>query len=249
MAPRYFKTRHTLYIVRHGVATHNIPMVGPTGQHIRPDLSDIRFFDAPLVAQGIRESHDLGKYLQTYLGDNVIDEVISSPLTRCLQTAKEISKEIGIVSKWRVREELREAFGVHYSDKRRSKGMLETEWPNVHFEISENDECWKPKSRESIQDVEQRIDHFLFWLSMHQRQSSYSEESQPKIFLVLTHGVWMECFFRKYYASILDGGKRVYNSDLFEVSVVGIWYGSNDDLTYQRSQIEKAKCLYSAHGR
>mmetsp|Transcript_28883 Transcript_28883/g.44145 ORF Transcript_28883/g.44145 Transcript_28883/m.44145 type:complete len:128 (+) Transcript_28883:746-1129(+) len=66
---------------------------------------------------------------------------------------------------WEVREELREAFGIHYSDKRSTRSQLEARWQNVNFgDLSEEDEAWKSDERETIENVECRIDYFLKWL-------------------------------------------------------------------------------------
>jgi broad specificity phosphatase PhoE len=241
------KTKHTLYIIRHGVAVHNIPMMDPNGHYIRPNLSDTRFFDAPLVAQGKRESHEAGVYLKQLLLDSKIDGVICSPLTRCLQTAHEIVSEIGFKGTWQGREELREAFGIYQSDKRRTKSELERTWHNVHFDMTEEDECWKPNRRESLHDIEERIDYFLFWLSKNHKQCiGYPEGSSPKL-LIVSHGVWMECLFRKYFPSVLEGGKRVYNCDIYKADVTGFWSGTNENLTYMNSAIDSVSFLYSAH--
>lgn len=241
------ETKHTLYIIRHGVASHNIPMVDPNGHYIRPNLSDTRFFDAPLVAQGKRESHQAGVYLKRILLNTKLDGIICSPLTRCLQTAHEIASEIGFKGTWQVREELREAFGIYQSDRRRTKSELESIWRNVNFDMTEEDECWRPNRRETLNDIDERIDYFLFWLSKNQKQFFGCPEGSPSNLLIVSHGVWMECLFRKYFPSVLEGGKRVYNCDIYRVDVTGFWSGTNENLTYLKSTVDCVNFLYSAH--
>lgn len=248
MSEHNLKTRHTLYIIRHGVASHNIPILDSNGQFIRPNLSDIRFFDAPLVAQGKRESHEAGVYLKRILLGSKLEGIICSPLTRCLQTTHEIASEIGFKGTWYVREELREAFGIYQSDRRRTKSELESIWHNVHFDITEEDECWRSNHRETLYDLDERIDYFLFWLSKNQKQYLGCPEGSPSHLLIVSHGVWMECLFRKYFPSVLEGGTRVYNCDIYKVDVSGLWSGGmNKNFTYMKSTMDRVNFLYSAH--
>jgi broad specificity phosphatase PhoE len=74
--------------VRHGIAQHNLldPVTGG-----RPNLEDPALFDPPLVFQGKQQALEAGERLKiwwhtTQLGGEV-ELVITSPLTRCIQTS------------------------------------------------------------------------------------------------------------------------------------------------------------------
>jgi phosphohistidine phosphatase SixA len=118
--------------VRHGVARHNL-LDPVTGQ--RPNLEDPALFDPPLVFHGKQQALEVGERLKmwrdsTQLGDEV-ELVITSPLTRCIQTTM-LGFLPGDCYTARGRHEpkiyctelVREAFGMHYPDKRREKSLL-----------------------------------------------------------------------------------------------------------------------------
>jgi phosphohistidine phosphatase SixA len=118
--------------VRHGVALHNL-LDPVTGQ--RPNLEDPALFDPPLVFHGKQQALEVGERLKmwrhsTQLGDEV-ELVITSPLTRCIQTTM-LGFLPGDCYSTRGRHEpkiyctelVREAFGMHYPDKRRDKSLL-----------------------------------------------------------------------------------------------------------------------------
>ena len=75
--------------------------------------------------------------------------------------------------------------------------------------MTEQDEIWKPTSRESWQDLEGRIDAFFAWIV------TLPEEN----IVVVSHGVWIEACFRRYQPSVL-GSRRVYNLDAFGMECV-----------------------------
>lgn len=103
--------------------------------------------------------------------------------------------------------------------------------------MTESDEKWKPDRRESFQDVYNRIDSFLLWLTwvglqkLHSQKDTNSNENLEnetelknlQQFLIVSHGVWIECLFNKYFPQILCGGKRVHNCDLYRAEVVCTW--------------------------
>ena len=135
-------TTKTIYLIRHGVAEHNVPDP-QTGE--RPNLFDPNNIDPPLIRQGEVQASVLGEQLRkrglvastdNEIFDNMdvdgaynahnktIELVVSSPLTRCLQTASHIFpsyyfKSDGISSKVCCHGDVREAYGMHYPDKRR----------------------------------------------------------------------------------------------------------------------------------
>ena len=253
-----FQTKQIIYFIRHGTAQHNVIEINPIdGSHIHPDKYDPKYTDSKLLPRGYAQAQEAGNVLRSalkILNDNrPLDGIFSSPLTRCLETTKGVveggsnsknmpghfdSSATGTHTKtnasnlqWIVREELREACGIHYSDKRSSKSLLESLWPHVNFEsISEEDQIWKPDKREGWGDLERRIDYFLQWISWHYHQKCNEREYQNSpgsgavpSFLVTTHGVWLECLFQKYHPHLMEGGKRVHNCDLFRAILHCEW--------------------------
>mmetsp|Transcript_34751 Transcript_34751/g.83093 ORF Transcript_34751/g.83093 Transcript_34751/m.83093 type:complete len:273 (-) Transcript_34751:106-924(-) len=104
--------------------------------------------------------------------------------------------------------DLREAFGMHYSDKRGPLSRLKECFPRITFHpsITEDDTDWRPDRREDIDDVARRVNSFLQWLVMQPHENV----------LIVTHGVWMEVCFRLLCPEAIDfGRKRVYNCDVY----------------------------------
>ena len=121
--------KQTVVFVRHGIAQHNIinPHTGRT-----PDLMDPSLLDPPLVRDGKFQAIDMGEKLRlwwnTMQGD--VELVIASPLTRCLQTASLAFMTGDLYCKGKreptivCMENIREAYGMHYPDRRRKKSLL-----------------------------------------------------------------------------------------------------------------------------
>ena len=285
-----FHTKQTIYIVRHGVADHNVMQLingnGNSGtggggsssspSYSHPNLLDPKYTDARLTPRGRLQAEEAGRVIRSVLLEETVspvspvsspplllDAIITSPLTRCLETTKEMTEQIQIGSefqgaarqlgRWIVREELREAHGIHFSDKRSPRSQLELAWPKVDFQfISEQDEDWRCDQRETVHDVNRRIDVFLHWLtwselvqSQSQAQSSFSntgtdtcsqastcdinkDNTNSSTCLIISHGVWMECLFKRYFPRIMEGGRRVYNCNVFRAIVESDWEKRGD---------------------
>jgi broad specificity phosphatase PhoE len=158
--------------------------------------------------------------------------IISSPLTRCLETSmilhNEISKrapETVIMRQLYCHESLREAYGIYLSDQRRNKSQLKAQFPCFQFDVqmTEEDELWTCSDRETVASIDERIRKFFRDLA-----SSYTTEiapSDPKekeaeaVVILVTHGVWMECCLNHYTAYLMQGGKRVHNGDIYRAEL------------------------------
>jgi broad specificity phosphatase PhoE len=259
-ADALFHTKQFIYIVRHGVAEHNVKQLN-NGIYANPNLLDPKYTDARLLPRGHLQAREVGKVIQSIILQkhrqpphcHAINAIISSPLTRCLQTASEIAQKIKFQDRWIVREELREAHGVHFSDKRSRRSELEHSWSHADFRcITEQDQDWKSDQRETVQDVNKRIDSFLEWLSWNELVQSNAQTSilntvddctrttsttsasptanqsedpsaSPNTCLVISHGIWMELFLKKYFPKIMEGGKRVYNCNVFKATLECQW--------------------------
>ncbi|GMI11214.1 hypothetical protein TrLO_g15545 [Triparma laevis f. longispina] len=110
-------------------------------------------------------------------------------------------------------DDLREATGIYYPDKRRTKSTVKAAFPYVDFSnvMEEDDSKWRPDKRESLRELNVRISAFFDWLS-----------ARPeKTIAVVTHGVWIEECLRRQVPSTLRGGIRVMNADVYQCSCVG----------------------------
>lgn len=105
-----------------------------TGQ--RPDLQDPYFFDPPLLPRGKVGAVEAGEAIHTWWHTTQAGEVpeliVTSPLTRCLQTAtlaflphEYQHQPTPLVCV----EGVREAFGTHYPDQRRERSLLQVGGP------------------------------------------------------------------------------------------------------------------------
>ncbi|KAL7555227.1 hypothetical protein ACHAWF_018882 [Thalassiosira exigua] len=178
-------------------------------------------------------------------GQRPIELVVCSPLTRCLQTASLVfpshfegsdavpsSVEVGSGSTVRIDNgsqvhvldrtcrvcchgDVREAYGMHYPDKRSPLSRLKSQFPTVtyHPALAETDVDWRTDARETRHDVSRRVRDFFCWLMMQPHES----------IAVVTHGVWMECALLDHFPAALNfGKKRVYNCEVYHGKLVGV---------------------------
>jgi len=142
-----------------------------------------------------------------------IDLVVTSPLTRCIQTTMmgflpgtkyaEGRREPKMVCS----ELAREAYGVHYPDRRRDLSLLKMHWPMLNFEpMTEHDDLWTATGRETIAQLQERILKFLGILI---------QMAESNV-VVVSHGVWIEACLNMLCPEALNhGSRRVYNCDVF----------------------------------
>jgi broad specificity phosphatase PhoE len=89
----------------------------------------------------------------------------TSPLSRCLETAKITFAGLDLPSRHpfipEVKELFRESIGVHTCDRRRSKTFIHENYPTYTFEaeFAENDPLWNPIKREtdSAEDARSKV--------------------------------------------------------------------------------------------
>ena len=141
-----------IYLIRHGLAKHNLNYL-LFGEDAYIGEENI---DTHLVEEGIKQAETLGK---TWDNINNIDYVLVSPLTRTLQTAQHIFKNIKVPIV--ACEELKEfPQGIHTCSKRIEKSKLKENFPFVDFSLirSEKDEMWNPERKETEQELSERVD-------------------------------------------------------------------------------------------
>ena len=128
--------------LRHGVSRHNL--LDPITQQ-PPRLEDPELWDPPLVYQGKLQAIEAGERTKTWWtrtlhGTAEIELIVTSPLTRCIQTTMlgflpgdaytNITSKNG-EPKIYCTELVREAFGQHYPDKRRDKSVLQVRQSSI----------------------------------------------------------------------------------------------------------------------
>ena len=125
-----------------------------------------------------------------------------------------------------IHEAVREAFGQHHTDRRRSKTELQqilSQWEatssfRVQFDgaFAEHDDLWTPHQRETLSNVQARVHAFLHWLAQ-----------RPELNIaVVTHGVWMEVLLQQFLTT------RVYNCHAYATEVVSRPSGNGGVLVY-----------------
>lgn len=147
---RQYETRQIIYFLRHAVAYHNIPIRskskedGKTITFHHANLCDPKYTDSKLVyPKAHQQARKAGKKLKKELSCinrddgsktvTALDCVLVSPLSRCLETAYFVMDELErdedtsnpTPTPWICKEDLREAHGIHYSDKRSHRTFLE----------------------------------------------------------------------------------------------------------------------------
>ena len=135
-------------------------------------------YDARLTRKGVRQAQKLRDMLsQRPSGGRpftAFDLVIVSPLTRALETAREIFSEApGTYGgqaipppRMEVSEECRERYGRYVCDGRRSLSELHSEFPMFDFtNVPSNEDVWYTDERESVVEVQARAIRLLESLS------------------------------------------------------------------------------------
>ncbi|CAO2833845.1 unnamed protein product [Amaranthus hypochondriacus] len=177
----------TLHWVRHAQGFHNV-----AGEKAYEAYKSYDYLDASLTSLGWEQVDNLRKHVQASGLSKKIELVITSPLTRTMQTAVGVfggggysdgvdvtplmvanvegSDRPAISSfgcpPFLAVELCREHLGVHPCDKRRSKSKYETLFPAIDFSLIESDEdtWWKEDVRETDEEVAERGMKFMKWL-------------------------------------------------------------------------------------
>jgi hypothetical protein len=277
-----------LILIRHGIALHNVmhhhyhhhpqqhPGGGPpTGFHrnaaaaaASPD--EYYLFDPSLTVDGKIQAIRIGESVRQFLHHQQqqqhpqhyrrkLDcEIVSSPLTRCLQTAMYafgIPQDYDTTTTFSAttdtptssttaatraniycHENLREACGVYHWDRRRTRTQLQQVWGHmVQFiqhdtgdGMSDHDTLWHSTHRETIFELQCRITRFMTWLlssssSQRSQQTKCGTQGTTTIYILVTHGVWIETMLQMYdptwssQTAVVDSGgpRRIHNADVY----------------------------------
>jgi hypothetical protein len=152
--------------------------------------------------------------------------------------------------------DVREAYGIHYSDRHGPISILKLRYPpnNVVYyhqpSLSVNDDDdtqWQSNVRESRKDVETRVRRFFHWLILYLDQEQQQQQQQQTTvadttnsIAIVTHGVWMECALLMYCPEVLNFGNiRVHNCDVYEAKLVALKDETNISSSSLDHQIDK----------
>lgn len=146
-----------LYLIRHGHSLHNELFHKIGVEAFRIPLT----IDSPLTNIGHLQSIELG---QSWQKKREIELVLVSPLTRTLETAMNIfgDTDIPMISQEFLREY---PIGEDTCNKRSSLTHLKNKYPKVDFHLETDlDTLWKSDYRETIDELEQRLDEMIKYL-------------------------------------------------------------------------------------
>jgi broad specificity phosphatase PhoE len=184
----HYGTIKKFHILRHAEGTHNV----------NKEYKDLKNLDARLTELGQDQCRQLAQCLSTQEFVSRIDLVVTSPLTRCLQTALFSFPMLSTHIPFLAHESIRET--VNYAcDRRRTIRELQAEFPNrIDFSLcpEDKDAIWEAydqrlgtdhtKHRESaeLHVVADRARDFFQWVS------SRSEQE----IVVCTHSAFLRAF-------------------------------------------------------
>ncbi|XP_039003400.1 phosphoglycerate mutase-like protein 1 [Hibiscus syriacus] len=177
-----------VHLVRHAQGLHNLEP-----DRNRDPLTSFEFIDAQLTSQGWKQVRCKRKDVCAIGLLNGIEVVITSPMSKKLQTAVGIFHgEDGIIDETPASnrppiiafEQCRERLGKYECDKRRSISQYRSRFSAVDFSLIENeaDNLWKANEREALEDVLGRGMKFFNWLWTR----------KEKEIAVLSHGVFLQ---------------------------------------------------------
>ncbi|KAJ4456326.1 putative Histidine phosphatase superfamily; clade-1 [Paratrimastix pyriformis] len=144
----------TLYLVRHGEATHN-EAIKKYGKQI---VLQETFFDPELTPLGRSQAAQT----RDALGQTAIENelCVVSPLSRALQTSYIIFPTLPKICL----EVVREMIGEHPCDRRRSQTELQALYPDLTFCLDGDEDVLYSPAREPASEVANRARRFLKWL-------------------------------------------------------------------------------------
>ena len=174
-----------VYCIRHGKALHNVlqPLIGKIA------YTDEKYTDTPLVDEGQYQSEKLGL---TWREKSNIEVVFVSPLTRTLDTAINIFKNMNV--KLIANEEIIEyPQGKEYCNLRKCKSELEKKYPMVDFSnLDENPKYWKGEIEETFKELNERDLHF----------KSMLKNCNYKKICIVSHSTYLKQFLFGFVDSV-----------------------------------------------
>lgn len=138
-----------VYCIRHGTAEHN-ELFREIGEEAYMSIQD-----SSLTEQGNIESLVLG---DSWIQKNNIELVLVSPLTRTIETAKNIFKNTTV--KMFALDDLKEFPGSYepINHRKNKKELVLAHHPSINFKyLTETDPLWDENEIETIESLEERV--------------------------------------------------------------------------------------------
>ena len=149
------KIAKRLFCIRHGEGWHNVNfhLLGKKAYYEKEGM------DPNLTEKGIKQAQDLGIQWKE---KKDIELIITSPLTRCIETTKNIfgDTDIPIISVDFVREY---PASLQYSNRRQNKKVLEEKYKNINFLnlVGNEDIMWDSHNKyETLEQLNYRTKQF-----------------------------------------------------------------------------------------
>ncbi|KAH1121793.1 hypothetical protein J1N35_004953 [Gossypium stocksii] len=194
IAALHFGRSKRLHLVRHAQGRHNLE-----AEKSRDPLTSFKYFDAELSSLGWQQVYDKRKHVCSSGLLERIEVVISSPMSRTLQTAVGIfhgeDETSFAVAKVKSEDETssitfnpppiiayelcRERLGKYECDKRGSISQYRSRFHQIE---NEDDILWKAGEIETHEEVRARAMRFFQWLW----------ERKEEEIAVVSHGVFLE---------------------------------------------------------
>ena len=183
--------KQQIWCIRHGTALHNVLY-----EKIGVDAyNSPKYTDTHLVDKGHLEAIQLGN---TWKEKYKIDIVFVSPLTRTIQTAKNIfqGKNVKMVA---IDEILEYPQGVEHCNKRKNKSELQKLYPDIDFSlIPEKSTYWK--DNENLYELKNRAEKFKDFL----------KNQHEKKICIVSHSTFLKEFLFKDVGNIEEELKHCY---------------------------------------
>ena len=148
----------TIYCIRHGIARHNIlyPLIQEQAYRGEENI------DTKLTEVGKKQAEKLKEIWHEH---NEIELVITSPLSRTLETASILFKDtkVPILAQELLREY---PLGLDTPNKRASRTKLIKTYPEVDFSLilSDQDTLWRENESELPENLKKRVQKTKEWL-------------------------------------------------------------------------------------
>ena len=223
-------TTKRLHLLRHGQAAHNpraeaAREAGCSFDDFLRLMKEDDAFDADLTDLG-RQQARAAAAQHSGTADN-IQLVVSSPLSRALDTAMLVLPEATARGPFMAHDELRERSGWMLNAKRRRREELIAKYPSCDFTHpqTEDDELWTEDELEPTVQTAERGYAFLRWLS----------ERDEREIAVVAHGGLFSYLLNANPRVHAEGAaaKRFGNTELRSLELS--WSGSGDDRVFTLS--------------
>ena len=181
-----------IFCIRHGESTHNVDYL----KYGRSTYLDETKVDTKLTNRGINQAKNLGNtWSEINKKHNKIDLIITSPLSRCLQTTTNIFGKTPIAPVISFEGCREYPLGAEYCNQRTNLRTLIKKYPHVDFSnIYSNEDILWSETKETEVELEERVNEFK------QNLKSIIKEKNYKNVVIVSHST----FLRKFIYNVVD---------------------------------------------